>query len=392
MISPGGEAGVLEGEPAGLDGLLDEIVDQRLELGAGELHGEVLRPGLVRRDIGQVDFGLGGRRQLDLGGFGGLLEALQCQLVAAQVDALLLLEFVGQIVDEPHVEIFAAQERVAVRGLHLEYAVADLQNRNIKGAAAEVIDRDRAGLLLVEPVSERGRGRFIDDAEHFEAGDLAGVLGGLALGVVEIRRHGDHRLGDLLAEIGLGGLLHLLQHEGGNLRRRVSLAVSLDPGVAIAGAHDLVGDELLVLLHHRVVITPAHQALHGKESALRIGDRLALGRLADQTLAVIGKRHNRRRGVASFGILDDFRRLAIHYGDTGIGRAEVDANDLAHFANPLLSAGRPGPLWHPKETSHRSRTCARPSLVRPLLALTRRPGVVLASYRSLAGGRKARMV
>jgi hypothetical protein len=55
--------------------------------------------------------------------------------------------------------------------------------------------------VLVEAVGERGRGRLVDDAQHFEAGDLAGVLGGLALGVVEIGRNGDDRLLDLLAEM-----------------------------------------------------------------------------------------------------------------------------------------------------------------------------------------------
>ena len=160
---------------------------------------------------------------------GGFLEALQRELVAAQVDALLLLEFVGEIVDEPHVEVFAAKEGIAVGRLHFEHAVADLQDRHVERAAAKVIDRDGAGLLLVEPVGERGRGRLVDDAQHFKAGDLAGVLGGLALRVVEVGRNGDDRLGDLLAEIGLGGLLHLLQHEGGDLRRRVRLAVAPRP-------------------------------------------------------------------------------------------------------------------------------------------------------------------
>src|SRR2546430_2267714 len=37
------QAGILERLAAGLDRLLDEIVDQRLELGAGELQGEMLR-------------------------------------------------------------------------------------------------------------------------------------------------------------------------------------------------------------------------------------------------------------------------------------------------------------------------------------------------------------
>ncbi len=162
-----------------------------------------------------------------------LLQALQRQLVAAQVDALLFLEFVGQIVDQPHVEVFTPQEGVAIGRLHLEHAVADLQDGDVEGAAAEVVDRDGAGLLLVEAIGERGRGRLVDDAQHFEPGDLAGVLGGLALGVVEISGNGDDRLFDLLAEMGLSRLLHLLQDEGGNLRRRIGLAVRLDPGVAI---------------------------------------------------------------------------------------------------------------------------------------------------------------
>ncbi len=163
----------------------------------------MLRTGRVGGDERQVDFGLGRRRQLDLGLFSRFLQPLQRELVAAQVDALLLLEFVGQITDQTHVEVFAAEERIAVGRLHLEHAVADFQHRDIEGAAAKVIDRDGAGLRLVEAIGERGRGRFVDDAENFEAGDLAGVLGRLTLGVVEVSGNGDDRLLDLLAEMGL---------------------------------------------------------------------------------------------------------------------------------------------------------------------------------------------
>ena len=160
------------------------------------------------------------RRQLDLRLLGGLLEALQGELVVAQVDALLLLELVGEVVDELHVEVFAAEERVAVRRLHLEDAVADLEDRDVERAAAEVVDRDGLRfLLLVEAVGERRRRRLVDDAQHLEAGDLAGVLGRLALGVVEVGGNGDDGLRDRLAELGFGGLLHLLQDEGGDLLR-----------------------------------------------------------------------------------------------------------------------------------------------------------------------------
>jgi hypothetical protein len=71
--------------------------------------------------------------------------------------------------------------------------------------------------MVLEAVRERGGGRLVDDAQDYEPCDLAGVLGRLALGVIEIGRHGDDRLLDLLAEIGFRRLLHLLQDEGGDL-------------------------------------------------------------------------------------------------------------------------------------------------------------------------------
>ena len=124
------------------------------------------------------------------------LQALQGQLVLAQVDRLLLLELVGKIIDDAHVEVFAAEEGVAVGRLHLEDAVADFEDGNVEGAAAEVIDRDGAGFLLVEAIGKRRRRRLVDDAQHFKAGDLAGILGGLALAVVEIGGNRDDGLGD----------------------------------------------------------------------------------------------------------------------------------------------------------------------------------------------------
>ena len=61
------------------------------------------------------------------------------------------------------VEVVAAQVRVAVGGLHLDDALADLEDRDVERAAAEVVDGDRLVLLLVEAVGERGRRRLVDD-------------------------------------------------------------------------------------------------------------------------------------------------------------------------------------------------------------------------------------
>ena len=74
-------------------------------------------------------------------------------------------------------------------------ALADLEHRDVEGAAAQVVDGDGLVALLVEPVGQRCRGRLVDDPQHVEAGDLAGVLASPAAGVVEVRRNRDHRLG-----------------------------------------------------------------------------------------------------------------------------------------------------------------------------------------------------
>ena len=75
------EAGILERLFAGAFGAADEVVDQAFELGARELHRQMLRTRRVGRDERQVDLGLRGARQLDLGLLGGFLQALQGELV-----------------------------------------------------------------------------------------------------------------------------------------------------------------------------------------------------------------------------------------------------------------------------------------------------------------------
>src|SRR3546814_5867368 len=72
----------------------------------------------------------------------------------------------GQVVDDARVEILAAEEGVAVGGLHLEHAVADFQHRHVEGAATQVVDHDGAAALLVEAVGESGRGGLVDDAQQ----------------------------------------------------------------------------------------------------------------------------------------------------------------------------------------------------------------------------------
>ncbi|ENO96456.1 NAD-specific glutamate dehydrogenase [Thauera phenylacetica B4P] len=213
----------------------------------------------------------------------------------------------------------------------LAVEVGDLDDRDVEGAAAEVIHGDLGvARLLVHAEGERGRGGLVDDALDFQPGDAAGVLGGLALAVVEVGRHRDDGLGHFLAQVVLGGLLHLAQDLGGHLRRRDLLAAHLHPGVAVVGLGDGEGHHGDVLLHFLLFEAAADQALDREQGVPRVGDGLALGRRADQDLAVFGVGDHRRGGARAFGVLDDLRLAAFHHGDAAVGGAEVDADDLAH--------------------------------------------------------------
>ena len=186
------------------------------------------------------------RGELDLGLLGRFLQALQGHAVLAEIDAFLLLELVGQEVDDHLVEVVTTEVGVAVGRQDLEDAVRQVEDRDVVGAAAEVVDGDLLVALLVETVGERRGGRLVDDAQHVQTGDAAGVLGGITLGVVEVGRDGDDRLVDLLAQIRFGVGLQLLQDHRRDFLRAVPLVAHLDLDVAVAGAADLVRDQVLV--------------------------------------------------------------------------------------------------------------------------------------------------
>ena len=296
----------------------------------------MLRAGGIRRDERQVHFGLGRGGEFDLGLFGGFLQALQGKLVGAQVDTLFFFELVGQVIDNALIEIFPAEERVAIGGFHFEHAVADFQHGHVEGAAAEIVHGDGARTLLLKPIGQRSGGGLVDDAQHFEAGDLACVAGGLALGVVEIGRNGDDGLGDGLAQESFRRFLHLLQNEGADLRRGIFLGAAFHPRIAIVAADDLISDEADFFLHQLIVEAPTDQALYGEKGIFRVRHRLALRGLADEAVAIFGEGHHRWRRARAFGVFDNPGVLAIHDGNAGIGSAQVNPDNFAHQTLPSV--------------------------------------------------------
>ena len=152
-----------------------------LELGTGELLLDMLRAALVRGHEGQIDLELlrGGERDLRFLGF--FLDALHRIGLLAQVDAAVRFELGDDPIHDAMIPIVATQVGVAIGRLHFKDALADLQHGDIERAAAEIVHRDLFVLLLIQPVSQRSRGRLIDNAFHLQARDLARVLGRIAL-------------------------------------------------------------------------------------------------------------------------------------------------------------------------------------------------------------------
>ena len=209
------QAGVRKGLLEGLAAPVQKVAGEVLELGPAQLVVHMEWPRVGGGDEGQVHIGALGLRQLDLGPLRALLEPLHGHVVLAQVYPVVVAERVHQPADHPVVPVVAAQGGVAAGGLDLEHPVANLQDGYVEGAPAQVENQNGlVGVALVEAVGQGGRGGFVDDPQHLEAGDGAGLFGGGALGVVEVGRDGDNRLGDVSAQIGLGVPLELLQNPG----------------------------------------------------------------------------------------------------------------------------------------------------------------------------------
>jgi hypothetical protein len=260
-------------------GALDQVARELLEPRPGERRRQVLGPRLVGGDKRQADLGLGRGRELDLRPLGGLVQALERLGVLAQIDPLVAAELLREVIHDPLVEVVAAEVAVAVGGAHLDHALAQLEDRDVEGPATQVEHEDGLLARLVEPVGERCGGGLVDDPEHLEAGDPPGVLGGLTLGVVEVGRYGDNRLGDPLAEILAGIVRQLAEHLRRDLLRRVLLATDLEADRVVGAPDDLVGDDLRLLVD--LAPLAPDEALRRVDRALRVEDGLALGHLAD---------------------------------------------------------------------------------------------------------------
>ena len=204
-------------------GIPDHAV-HRVNGAAEQVHAQLLkfRARDLRREIHAVKQRVhlnGGFRRRGQGALGALArrpQASQCPVVPGRVLLVLALELLQAPRDQPVVKILATQVRVARRRLHLKNAVVNREQRHIKRAASQVKNQNVqlafawfvACALFVQAVRDGRRSGLVDDAQHVQARNGTGVFGGLALPVVEIRRHRHNRIRHLGSQVALRNLLH----------------------------------------------------------------------------------------------------------------------------------------------------------------------------------------
>src|SRR5206468_7984732 len=75
-----------------------------------------------------------------------------------------------------------------------------------------------------------------------------------------------------------------------------------------------------------------------------VGDRLALGRLADEPLAVLGESDDRGGGAGAFRIFDHLGLAAFHHRDAAVGGAEIDTDYFSHMNLLCPKHSAPAPV------------------------------------------------
>src|SRR2546427_704776 len=203
------------------------------------------------------------------------------------------------------------------------------------GGSTRVDGRCVGVFSLLQTVGQGGGGRLVDDAQHVEVCDLAGVLGRLALRVVEVGGHGDDGVGHLLAQVRLGVGLQLLQDQSRNLfRRELFVGVRHDhDGPIVLARLDLIGHDLPLRIHLGELA--AHEPLDRIDGVLGVDGRLAASQRAHQALTGLGEGDDGGRGARTFGVGDDDRLTAFHDGDDRVGRPQVDSYGFWHLSAVL---------------------------------------------------------
>jgi len=295
-----GETGVLEAGFEGFDRSLNELLGESFELSSGEGSVEMLGARVIESEIRDVNGGLGSGGKFTLGLLSSLTDSLDGSLVFSDVNSTLGLEFSLEEIYEFDIEIFTSKSGISVGGLHFEDTSGNLEDGDIEGTTTEIVNSNDLTVSLVLSEGEGSGGGLVDDTLNIEVSDLTSILGGLSLGIVEVSGDSDDGLLDSGADVRLSGLLHLGEDEGSDLRRRVLLSSSFNPGISVGSSNDLVRQVLHISLSLGIIKSAANKSLCSVKSVFGVLYGLSFGDVTTVARAVFGEGNNGRSSADTF--------------------------------------------------------------------------------------------
>ena len=245
----------------------------------------------------------------------------------------------GEVGSDQRIEVVSAQGHVTRRGLHLEDAPGQLEHRHVEGAAPQVIDGVGALLTFVQTVGNGGRSGLVDETQDVQAGQPGCVLGGLALGIVEIGGHGDDgaRQGILIdVERGQCTIAQHLQDLGRHFHGRDGPGRGgHGHGAVVAGGGGIRG-RIRPRSHHpqRQALclgigqaTP-HQALDRADDVARVGQQRLLGGVAHHGRSAGAVMHDRRQQLPALLVRQRVGHARAADGHQRVGSSQIDTDGI----------------------------------------------------------------
>ena len=234
------------------------------------------------------------------------------------------------------IEIIATQSAVAAGREHFKHTAGQAQDRNIEGTAAQVINSDQAFSVLIEAVGHSRRSRLVEQAQHVQAGKFRRILGGLTLGIIEIRRNGDNRPYQLTTQGVFRTLAQHLEDIGRHFHRALGPLDSVNERHMGLAADKAVRQLVTQLLD--VGQPTTHQALDRQHRVQGVCGRGELGRFAHfSAVGVIT--HGRRQDHLPIGVGQRFGQAAAQGSNQGIGGAQVNPDRQATLVRLRALAG-----------------------------------------------------